>query len=114
MFGVVSEPEERAAGILLYQGQIAERPHRTSSGKGEPARTAMKIGGQATDQGFLRSRSGGPALPDMCGVRAGDEARTRDIQLGKLTLYQLSYTRMSVRNIARNRSLFKATHPCIP
>ena len=25
--------------------------------------------------------------------RAGDEVRTRDIQLGKLTLYQLSYAR---------------------
>ena len=25
--------------------------------------------------------------------RAGDETRTRDIQLGKLVLYQLSYTR---------------------
>ncbi len=26
--------------------------------------------------------------------RAGDGARTRDIQLGKLTLYQLSYSRI--------------------
>ena len=26
-------------------------------------------------------------------VGAGDEARTRDIQLGRLTLYQLSYSR---------------------
>jgi hypothetical protein len=26
--------------------------------------------------------------------KAGDGARTHDIQLGKLTLYQLSYTRM--------------------
>jgi hypothetical protein len=28
-------------------------------------------------------------------IRAGDGARTRDIQLGKLVLYQLSYTRIS-------------------
>ena|GEM_PF-2854870 len=28
---------------------------------------------------------------------AGDEVRTRDIQLGKLTLYQLSYTRRANR-----------------
>ena len=28
---------------------------------------------------------------------AGDEARTRDIQFGKLKLYQLSYTRIAVR-----------------
>ena len=26
--------------------------------------------------------------------RAGDEVRTRDIQLGRLTLYQLSYSRI--------------------
>jgi hypothetical protein len=26
-------------------------------------------------------------------AKAGDGTRTRDIQLGKLTLYQLSYTR---------------------
>ena len=26
--------------------------------------------------------------------RAGDEVRTRDIQLGRLTLYQLSYSRL--------------------
>ncbi len=31
---------------------------------------------------------------------AGDEVRTRDIQLGKLTLYQLSYARTGcMRNI---------------
>ena len=28
--------------------------------------------------------------------RAGDEIRTRDIQLGKLSLYQLSYTRCGI------------------
>jgi hypothetical protein len=27
-------------------------------------------------------------------IRAGDEARTRDLQLGRLSLYQLSYSRM--------------------
>ncbi len=26
--------------------------------------------------------------------RAGDEARTRDLQLGRLSLYQLSYSRL--------------------
>ena len=29
-------------------------------------------------------------------MKAGDETRTRDIQLGKLMLYQLSYTRDSI------------------
>ena len=30
--------------------------------------------------------------------RAGDEIRTRDIQLGRLKLYQLSYSRLSIEN----------------
>jgi hypothetical protein len=34
---------------------------------------------------------------------AGDEARTRDIQFGKLKLYQLSYTRTANRVIAHFR-----------
>jgi hypothetical protein len=29
--------------------------------------------------------------------RAGDEARTRDLHLGKVALYQLSYSRMIIR-----------------
>ena len=39
-----------------------------------------------------------PATPINTGihVRAGDEIRTRDIQLGRLTLYQLSYSRIFV------------------
>lgn len=32
-------------------------------------------------------------------LRAGDEARTRDNQLGRLELYQLSYSRKSFANI---------------
>ncbi len=37
--------------------------------------------------------------PSFCAVRqakagAGDEARTRDVHLGKVVLYQLSYTRV--------------------
>jgi hypothetical protein len=32
-------------------------------------------------------------LPDR-GLRAEDEARTRDLNLGKVALYQLSYFRM--------------------
>ena len=33
-------------------------------------------------------------------IGAGDEARTHDIQFGKLKLYQLSYTRLSFNFIA--------------
>ena len=35
-------------------------------------------------------------LPRMSG--AGDEARTRDLNLGKVALYQLSYSRMVLHN----------------
>jgi hypothetical protein len=34
-------------------------------------------------------------------LRAGDGIRTRDIQLGKLVLYQLSYTRRTGVSIGR-------------
>jgi hypothetical protein len=32
-------------------------------------------------------------------IRAGDEIRTRDPQLGRLTLYQLSYSRLFKLNV---------------
>ena len=35
-----------------------------------------------------------------CGVGAGDETRTRDIDLGKVALYQLSYSRLASRILA--------------
>ena len=39
---------------------------------------------------------------------AGDEGRTRDIQLGRLTLYQLSYSRKLVVGVVG----FEPTTPC--
>ena len=38
-------------------------------------------------------------IPYNEAFRAGDQVRTGDIQLGRLTLYQLSYSRISVTNI---------------
>ena len=38
--------------------------------------------------------------------RAGDEVRTRDIQLGRLTLYQLSYSRKN-KNMTVGRTGFE-------
>ncbi len=35
-----------------------------------------------------------PELHRLEKLRAGDEARTRDLQLGRLSLYQLSYSRL--------------------
>jgi hypothetical protein len=36
-----------------------------------------------------------------CDTGAGDETRTRDFNLGKVALYQLSYTRSAVPILAR-------------
>src|SRR5215468_6480229 len=44
--------------------------------------------------------------------RAGDETRTRDIQLGRLTLYHLSYSRVSVNSGGRRIRTFVAR--CAP
>gem|GEM_PF-4713685 len=38
--------------------------------------------------------------------RAADEVRTRDIQLGRLTLYQLSYHRFNRRSLGEGGSRF--------
>ena len=44
-----------------------------------------------------------PELHRLCKktkkIRAGDEARTRDIQLGRLMLYQLSYSRICATSV---------------
>lgn len=44
---------------------------------------------------------------------AGDEIRTRDIQLGRLELYQLSYTRMHTQQPPRPNQC-SALDPIIP
>jgi hypothetical protein len=36
--------------------------------------------------------------PDKAGIRAGNGTRTRDINLGKVALYQLSYSRVKKLN----------------
>jgi hypothetical protein len=42
------------------------------------------------------------ALP----IRAGDEARTRDLHLGKVALYQLSYSRIMFKNEKYSKGIF--------
>jgi hypothetical protein len=42
-------------------------------------------------------------LAEPSPIKAGDGTRTRDIQLGKLTLYQLSYTRVGSEYTAAER-----------
>ena len=63
-----------------------------------PARFELANNGFA-DRGlttWLRyhMKSGTPSVPDLIG--AGDEARTRYLHLGKVALYRMSYTRISV------------------
>ena len=48
------------------------------------------------------TRTGEPALPRRSS-RAGNGTRTRDPNLGKVVLYQLSYSRESVRILAPDR-----------
>ena len=45
--------------------------------------------------------------PDGVGDRAGNGTRTRDINLGKVALYQLSYSRKACANIPKTVSLRK-------
>src|SRR5690606_22094379 len=53
-------------------------------------------GAPATD------KKGKPGLP-FSNLGAGDEARTRDLNLGKVALYQLSYSRTAAACSAVNR-----------
>ncbi len=41
--------------------------------------------------------------------RAGDEARTRDLQLGRLSLYQLSYSRFLNNDILMSKPMVGGT-----
>jgi hypothetical protein len=55
------------------------------------------MGFSSEDRAKFRGRCGAK-YPQNNG--AGDEVRTRDIQLGRLKLYQLSYSRRSLKNFA--------------
>ena len=56
----------------------------------------------------VRTESG--ALAGCCG--AGDGIRTRDIQLGRLSLYQLSYSRVAV--LAGRGGWIRTNDPLLP
>jgi hypothetical protein len=48
------------------------------------------------------AKKGKPRLPFSCSPRfsgAGEESRTLDLNLGKVALYQLSYSRIASANI---------------
>ena len=67
----------------------------TANRNSPPISEALRAGNPTADSGrrvhrrtLVRDRH-----HRVCPSRAGDRARTGDIQLGRLTLYQLSYTR---------------------
>ncbi len=61
--------------------------------------------GRFTETAYKSSRS-------LAVFGAGDEARTRDVHLGKVVLYQLSYTRIFKRGVIMSRRLSDATFNC--
>ena len=69
-----------------------DRPHAASGGLRpagrKPARLAMADGQAGPEAAQAVSRETG----------AGNESRTRDLNLGKVALYQLSYSRVSETN----------------
>ncbi len=71
---------------LPYQGSALPLSYTSLSGQVSRRRVGRKCALLTTDRSVVRQAG-------LSG--AGDEIRTRDIQLGKLTLYQLSYSRIS-------------------
>src|SRR6478735_5049203 len=70
------------------------------SGQNKKALMEPKAGFEPATSSLPRMRS----TPELLGLTrktygAGDETRTRDIQLGRLTLYQLSYSRPMVHGV---------------
>jgi hypothetical protein len=60
-------------------------------------RSAMKDCSGTRDGGAASRNAKKKARTNVQALRAEDEARTRDNQLGRLELYQLSYFRITVQ-----------------
>ena len=79
----VSRKRATAAPIALRIGWCSE------VGTGfEPVYTDLQSVASPLGQPTVKARH------DLCLLRADDEARTRDLNLGKVALYQLSYVRL--------------------
>ena len=96
---------ERLHARLRARG-LVRTPSRVCFGKTRFATPASRRGGgvlgssgrggsgaDGAVRGRQTTRDAWRSQPSLGGSGAGDGTRTRDIQLGKLTLYQLSYTR---------------------
>jgi hypothetical protein len=95
----------RTSSYALTQFSSAVLRHRytgkRSASQGGCASRSLNRLGAPTSPRLPRTHSG--LQPSICAtlqakVGAGDEARTRDVHLGKVVLYQLSYTRSFERD----------------
>ncbi len=56
-------------------------------------RTTPSLPATSKSGAMIQHKKAARKIPDGFNLRAGNETRTRDPQLGKLMLYQLSYSR---------------------
>jgi hypothetical protein len=78
--------------LVLHEVQIEGRNYRSDSKISEFWQIRRRLGGSlALPIGISRSTEDAPS-PEQP-LRAGDGTRTHDSHLGKVALYQLSYTR---------------------
>ena len=79
---------------MVVSDEIPTSTGKRKTSEGWPARRSFAFWAVRLRSKLLRTRSRlrfATALQAKAG--AGDEARTRDVHLGKVVLYQLSYTR---------------------
>ena len=101
---------------------------RTSSLKSWKATTIPFLSNGTKSIGYLlpleretRLELATPTLARLCStnwatlaMRAGDEARTRDLQLGRLSLYRLSYSRMECSGRYHSCGYYTYYPLCVP
>ena len=87
---------------LLVAATVPGAVVRVSSRRGAPVPHHRGPQLRQRDSQTLRAGGRGSGLPPVVVRGADDEIRTRDIDLGKVALYQLSYIRSAVRRRRRN------------
>ena len=84
---------------MVVLGESGTSTSRRSTSQGWPAsRSLERFGRPAFAKATARSLQPSICAPLQAKAGAGDEARTRDVHLGKVVLYQLSYTRSFERD----------------
>ena len=126
----ISPPGRSGRNARDYRWRLAarcERPNKRASRVARPDGVSGGAGRSRTDlhgfaircitallprRGADSDKKGKPGLPFVARdpprkSGAGDESRTRDLNLGKVALYQLSYSRVSLAVYTRNRTARK-------